>query len=590
MPFAARSWWPVAVLRALAFVAAFCCAGAGALLALSLRQGTTADPLRAPALLEVVKRAETTPANTNLFEQARAMDLLARRVFFANPAFARQGAWLLPAGMVLLVGALRASALARRAITGRGESPSEEAAVRAAQPVRRAAVAYGAIALAGTGLLLTLLRDRRALAAMPSAGEAGAEAVPTAAAGATGAPPAAASSADVASAAEMAANWPAFRGYRGLGGSATNGYPTKWDGASGEGVLWKKEVPLPGPNSPIVWNDRIFLTGASDTTREIFCFDAGSGELRWRHAATNIPGSPAKPPQVADDTGLCASTMATDGRRVFAIFATGDLVACDLEGKRAWAQNLGVPHNPYGYASSLMADGDRLFVQYDQEKEARVMAFDVATGREAWSIRRDVKPSWASPIVAEAAGKPLLVTFGNPALIAYDPADGRHVWRVDGFEAEVSVSPAVADGRVFAGNEYARLVAAGLADGKVQWELEENLPEVSAPLAAHGLLFLATSSGLVACYDAATGARCWEHEFDAGFLSSPLAAGGRVYLSDEKGVTHIFKAARTFEAVADNALGEEVFATPAFAGGRIYLRGKKHLFAIGERAKEATGP
>ena len=590
MPLAARSGWLVTAVRALAFASAFCCAGAGALLALSLRQERAADPLHAPALLEAMKQATANPANTNLVEQVRAMDLLARRVFFANPAFARQGVWLLPAGMVLLVGALRASAVARRAIAGRGESRSEEAAARAAGTVRRAAIAYGVIALAGAGLLLTLLGDRQAPATVPPAGGAGARVAQSAAAGATPAPLVAASSADVASAAEMAANWPAFRGYRGLGGSATNGHPTKWDGASGEGVLWKKEVPLPGPNSPVVWNDRVFLTGASDTTREIYCFDAGSGELRWRHAATDIPGSPAKPPQVADDTGLCASTMATDGRRVFAIFATGDLVACDLEGKRAWARNLGLPHNPYGYASSLVTDGDRLFVQYDQEKEARVMALDVATGREAWSIRREVKPSWASPIVAEAAGKPLLITFGNPALIAYDPADGREVWRVDGFEAEVCVSPAVADGRVFAGNEYAKLVAAGLADGKVQWELEENLPEVSAPLAAHGLLFLATSSGLVACYDAATGARCWEHEFDNGFLSSPLAAGGLVYLSDEKGVTHILKAARTFEAVADNALGEEVFATPAFAAGRIYLRGKKHLFAIGERAKEATGP
>ena len=50
--------------------------------------------------------------------------------------------------------------------------------------------------------------------------------------------------------------------------------PTKWDGKSGEAIIWKASVPLPGKNSPIVWNDRVFLSGANKQKRQVFCFDA----------------------------------------------------------------------------------------------------------------------------------------------------------------------------------------------------------------------------------------------------------------------------------------------------------------------------
>jgi outer membrane protein assembly factor BamB len=94
-------------------------------------------------------------------------------------------------------------------------------------------------------------------------------------------------------------------------------------------------------------------------------------------------------------------------------------------------------------------------------------------------------------------------------------------------------------------------------------------------------VFLAASSGILTCRDAATGTKVWMQEFDEGFYSSPMAAAGNVYLVDRTGLARVFKAARTWELVSENPLGEDCTSTPAFAGGRIYLRGQKHLFAIG---------
>jgi outer membrane protein assembly factor BamB len=357
--------------------------------------------------------------------------------------------------------------------------------------------------------------------------------------------------------------------------------PTKWNGETGEGIAWKVAPPLPGFSSAVVWQDRIFITGADDATRELYCFNTADGSLRWRHAATDIPGSPAKPPKVAEDTGLAPSTAATDGRRVFAIFGTGDLVACDLDGKRLWAKHLGSPKNPYGHASSLITHRDLLIVQYDQEKDGLILALRTTTGEKVWETRRAVQAGWSSPIVFEAGGRALIAAVANPMLAVYDPADGSEVWHLGDLEAEIGVSPAVADGRIFAGNEYARIIAADAGTGEQIWETDEDMPDVASPLPANGLVFLAASSGILTCRDAATGTKVWMQEFDEGFYSSPMAAAGNVYLVDRTGLARVFKAARTWELVSENPLGEDCTSTPAFAGGRIYLRGQKHLFAIG---------
>ena len=139
-------------------------------------------------------------------------------------------------------------------------------------------------------------------------------------------------------------------------------------------------------SSPIVWEGRIFLTGADDESRQLYCVDADSGKLLWQHDVDGVPGSPdsGKLPEVLDQAGFAAPTPTTDGKYVAAVFATGELVCVDTQGKRNWIRHLGVPNNHYGHASSLLCHEDLLFVQYDQKENSQLLAFNLASGKPVW--------------------------------------------------------------------------------------------------------------------------------------------------------------------------------------------------------------
>jgi outer membrane protein assembly factor BamB len=382
---------------------------------------------------------------------------------------------------------------------------------------------------------------------------------------------------------EIKNNHNAFRGPFGNGISFHTNIPTQWDGASNNNILWKKKIPKPGYNSPVIWGDRLFISGGDKESLVVFCYDRNTGELLWRGKADNIPGSPSEMPKTTDDTGLAAPTVTTDGRRVYAIFATGDVIAFNMSGERLWAKNLGVPDNHYGHSSSLISWKEKLFIQYDTNDGGKIITLNVFNGDVIWQKERDSRISWASPILAPVDGNFQLVLSGVPIVAGYNPENGNEIWSVDCMMGEVGPSPAYADGSIFAANEYARLVAINSDnDYQIEWEKMEYLPEVSSPVVSDNLLFLATSYGVLVCYDAKSGEKYWEQEYNNGFYSSPIVADGKVYIIDMSGKAHIIEVSREFKLIAEPELGEELFATPAFAQNRIYIRGKEHLYCIGE--------
>ncbi|RKD94553.1 PQQ-binding-like beta-propeller repeat protein [Marinifilum flexuosum] len=382
---------------------------------------------------------------------------------------------------------------------------------------------------------------------------------------------------------EMMANFPAFRGAAGQGVSYQKNIPTDWDGASGKNVLWKVQVPIHAYNSPVIWGDKLFLSGANATQREVYCYDRNNGKLLWTAKVEGIAGSPAKSPEVTPDTGHAASTLTTDGKSVFAIFANGDITALDFNGKQKWAKNLGVPHNHYGHSSSLLVYQDKLIVQYDHKKSASLMALSTANGDELWSTKRKVRVSWASPVIAEIGGNTEVILAADPCVASYDVNTGKELWKLDCITGEVGPSVAVGDGIVFALNEYASLVAIKPgANPEILWEAYDYLSDVPSPVISGDNLIIVTSYGAVVCYDAKSGEIRWEQEFGSGFYASPILANGDVYLLDREGVMHIFKADKEYQEIAAPALGEKSDMTPAFADGRVYIRGEKHLYCIGK--------
>ena len=374
--------------------------------------------------------------------------------------------------------------------------------------------------------------------------------------------------------------------YQGFRGNNSNGYsmaknvPTKWDLADGSNILWKQPVPKSGHNSPVIVGNNVFFSGADDQARELYCYNLNTGEKRWTVSASGIPGSPKTMPKTSHGTGLAASTVVADGGHVCAIFATGDMICADTNGKLLWSKNVGVPDNHYGYASSLLLFRDMVIVQYDNQANPRVFALDLATGAEKWSKSRPEKITWSSPIIATVNNQPQLVLMGNPAITAYNPTNGEQLWRVECLTGEVGSSPCSANGVVFGASEYSKLVAINGADGSVLWESTDYLPEVSSPVATKDNLYLATSYGVVAAFDAKTGELRKEHDLGVEFYSSPVIVGGKMYLFSNSGKMHIFSADNEFQLLDSFETGETTMSTPAFTDGKIVVRTESSIYCV----------
>ena len=562
-------------------------------------------PLQTEVIETLKELNDTNADNPVLQEQIRQLDLLARRAYFIQEDHLKSGVYILLGMVLIFVLSLRFYFKGEMHIPDKEIDPIDEWMLKSKS---RRYLTWGTLGLVAVALLFVFLSSpflkpadkqeatEEALVADSS------EAAPIAAAepemtvepqsevapvseSTPDAPEAQATTEtpSVAEAPQLAASKVtsnAFRGNQANGISSAKGVPVKWDLAGGNNILWKKPIPRAGHNSPIINGNRVFFTGGDKEMRELFCYDLTSGEQLWSMQATNIPGSPSTPPSVTEDTGLASSSVATDGKHVCAIFATGDLLCADMSGKRVWAKNLGVPDNHYGFVSSLLIYGNTLYVQYDNNKDPQLFALDVATGNTRWVKKRTGKICWSSPIIAYVNQKPQLVLMGNPKMTAYDPTSGEQLWQVDCMGGEVCSCPASADGVIYGANEYAKLVAINGTDGQVLWESTEYLPEVSSPVATKSYLYLATSYGVLAAYDAKSGALVKEHELNEEFYSSPMIVEGKLYLFSNSGKLFVFSTDENFSLINSFETGERTLATPAFTDGKIVVRTEESIYCV----------
>lgn len=605
----------------IAIVSGIFCITVALLLLLNFLQMSKNDPTDSKVIEALVERLKQEPNNDALKMEIRNFDLLARKAYFNSEWQVKTGAYLLLFGAIVLAFSLRIFYSLKAKIDVPDTQHENEIASRIL--AQKGIIIVGAVvlALAFGASLLTVNQLKyydvgdKLTSTNPTPEEEGIEVIevgknPASVVGesaeATTSEPKnqtekasgevaentnsevksdeskPATSGSTNFLAEIRKNSNSFRGPLSQGVSFSKNIPTKWDGGDGTNILWKSPIPKKGFNSPIIWGDKIFLAGADAASREVYCFNRADGKLLWTGKADNIQGSPSTMPKVSEDTGLSAPTMTTDGKRVFAIFATGDVIAFDMDGKRVWARNIGVPDNHYGHSSSLITWANKLFIQFDTNKGGKLIALDVATGNTVWETVRKCKISWASPVLAEVDGKYQVVLTADPIVAGYDVETGKELWTVDCMMGEVGPSVAYSDGIVVAANEYARMVAIDIRTQKTLWENDEYLPEASSPVAYKGLLFIATSYGVFVCYDLKTGEKYWENDFGTTVYSSPTIADGKVFLMDNDGTMHIYEASKEMKLISENSLGEKSGPTPAYADGHIYLRGTNDLYCIGK--------
>jgi outer membrane protein assembly factor BamB len=567
--------------------ALFCLVVLGVLLVQHFRAKTD-DPLKFPPIMALKDQLRATPKDEQLKQTIRAVDLQLRERFFRFVALNREGRWLILGGMVMVV--LAGKRAARLWSKVWLPAPNPELAQQAIQTSHRARWAVGGVAALVGVTFLALSWTSTTLLPSDAAG------VDKLLAKATGGPPT--EVADGPTLEEVRRNWPRFRGPEGSGLSLLTNVPLTWDATNGTGVVWKSPVPAPGWGSPVVWGDRVFLSGGDAARRQVFCFAASSGALVWQRAIENVPGGSTTQPDLPESTGFAAPTMATDGRRAYVIFGNGDLAALTFDGQVAWAKGLGVPRNAYGHASSLAVWQGRLLVQLDQgdveDRKSKLYALDGPSGQVAWERNRQVPNSWATPIVIEVGGQPQVITLAVPWVTAYGLADGNELWRADCLNGEVTPSPVFAGGVLLAISPSEKLVALR-PDGQgdvtkthLLWAFEDNVPDISSPVSNGELVFMVSTSGMLTCLELKDGKKLWEQDLAMECNASPSVVGGRLYVFGKEGGAVVAEAGRQYKELARAELGEPVLASPAFAPGRIYVRSATNLFCLGARPAPAA--
>jgi len=598
----------------IALVSGIFCITVALLLLLNFIQMSKNKPLESKALTSLVKQLSQEPNSDELKQEIRNFDLLARKAYFNTQWQVKTGGYLLLFGAIVF-------ALALRIVTGL-KSKIEEPNMKDENDLTTRIMTQRWVMITGSILILLGLgasfasvdhlkkydvndslteakpADNQEKIEVIKVGENPQVIQPTKADSSKNVVAAkiikADSSAAIVNPVALAknsfpginaikVNVPGFRGPFGNGVYFQKGTPVEWDAASGKNVIWKTSVPKKGFNSPVIWGNKLFLSGADPKSEEVYCFDRKSGKVLWKQTVNKITGSPASSPKVTEDTGLAASSLTTDGNKVYAIFATGDLICFDMDGNRIWARNLGLPDNHYGHASSLIMWKDKIYIQYDTNKTRKLMALNATTGETVWETARKGKISWASPILAEINGKFQVVLSTDPMVAGYDAETGKELWSVDCMSGEVGPSPAYGSGLIFAANEYAKLVAIDPVKNAKVWDSDEFLPEVASPVTSNGLLFVATSYGVLACYDAKTGVKYWSKEDGPGYYSSPVIADNKLYTFDTSGKMRVFEVAKEAKLIGEGNAAEKVTTTPAFADRRMYLRTPNFIYCIGKK-------
>jgi outer membrane protein assembly factor BamB len=556
------------------------------LLIVNYIQTKSVDPLNSLPLNQLILKLKETPDDLALKEQIRALDLLARKAYFISLWQIKTGGYLLFGFVIVFLASLKYMSSFNRNLPDFVTTDREKKGWEDRLLARKYLIYSLLTVFVGAFMLGSLAKDELAdivvtqeqispvVVSSQSELEKNIGTV-------TETPGTYGGVRTFASPEEMRKNWPNFRGPDGTGVAYVSSAPLKWDGRSGDHIKWKTPIPVRGFNSPVIWGKKIFLSGADRKTQMVYCIDADTGKIIWEKQVNDIPGSPREKPETTPDTGLAAPTMASDGVRVYVIFGSGDVAALDFEGNRIWGKNLGVPENHYGHSSSLIAWNSLLLIQYDQNTGGRLIALSAETGDLVYDKTRNTGISWASPILVNTGERYELILNSNPNVISYDPATGKELLKVECMEGEVAPSLAYSNGMVFAVNEYARLVAISLeGTPKILWKSEDDLSEVSSPVATGDYLFVATSYGTLSCFDTKTGERYWFEDLPRGFYSSPVFAGGNIYLMDVDGKMYIIKPGREYNLLSTCEIGEKVVTVPAFMHGRIYIRGFDNLYCI----------
>lgn len=387
--------------------------------------------------------------------------------------------------------------------------------------------------------------------------------------------------------------WPRFRGPEGEGVANGQLLPARIDLKNH--LLYKVKLKGKGNGSPVLWNEKLFLQEATQdgAERSLLCLHADTGKEIWR---VTQKGEFAK---THAKSSLASATPAVDDKRVYCLTWDGkgvNLAAYDHGGKELWKLDLGSFASQHGFGHSPVAHKGRVYVNFDQDGAARLIALDAATGKTLWEAERKAfRSCYSTPLIRMVGDREELVVGSTAGATAYDLATGKvfwnHEWKFDAAALRTVASPLLVGDKLVLcsgdgkGDRHMQVLKLGGQTPELLWEEKKTFPYVPMLLSQEGRLIGVNDKGMALCCELANGTMIYNERLSDGFSSSPVLVDGRIIAVDEKGRLFVYEPntkAKKPQVVSKVDLGESVIASPAVGGGKLWIRGEDHLFCLGK--------
>jgi outer membrane protein assembly factor BamB len=397
----------------------------------------------------------------------------------------------------------------------------------------------------------------------------------------------------------IAENWPTFRGPDRQGHSAETGLPLRW--SAEEHIAWNIEIPGEAWSSPIVWEDHVFVTTATDggASCRVLAIDRDNGTILWnKEVFRQSPGhKQAK-------NSYATPTPTTDGELVYAVFGDGSFAAVRFDGSVAWTYRDVKFYGEHGLGASPILVDDLVIMPFDGSSQgpdpkvgwqtpwdqAFLLALDKRSGEVRWRGSRGLsRIAHVSPIVVQVEGRDELISCAGDAIQGFNPQTGERLWHARSEGEGVVPSPAVGAGLLFTasgfGDTTLRAVRLGgrgdVTSSHIAWQQRKGAPKQSSLLYVAPYLYAVGDQGVVMCYRGEDGEVVWQERIDGSYSASPVFADGRIYFLSEQGETTVLQAGDKFQVLARNPLGERCQASMAVSQGKLWVRTDKRLWCIG---------
>ena len=325
--------------------------------------------------------------------------------------------------------------------------------------------------------------------------------------------------------------------------------------------VWSVEVGL-GHSTPIVADGRLFVHTREDESEIVRELELATGTEVWKLTA-DAPY--AMNPSAGEHGKGPKSTPLYWQGLLFTLSITGTLTAIDVESREilwrdGFEEEFGASAPIYGAAMSPLLAGSLLIAHVGGHHDGALTAFDPHTGERHWELRGD-GPSYASPILVEAAGRRQLVTQTDSNLIGVDASDGALLWSVPfttDYDQNVVSSVRAMDLLVFSGLNngtvaYTLESSAFRNNAATTWVNERVSMYLSTPVLINGRLFGLSHlrRGQFFALDAASGKIVWTSSGREGENASFVSVGNRVLaLTDSAQLLVIDAAAERYEPLA----------------------------------------